>query len=73
MTEYVTFNVPQRDQDYNLIITRQGHPEQQVASGTIRAGETTLVVALADKGVQEYDLYIDGSYYQMVRVTFNNG
>ena len=71
-TEYVTFNVPQRERDYSLVITRQGHPEQQVASGTIRAGETAFVVELADKGVQEYDLYIDGTYYQTMRVTFKN-
>ena len=71
-TEYVTFNVPLRDQDYMLVITRANHPEQQMASGTIRAGENTFVVELGDKGVQDYDLYIDGSYYQTMRVTFTN-
>ena len=71
--ETVIFNVPVRTEAYKLIICRQGQADQQVASGTINPGDNTFTVALTGSGEQEYDLYIDGQYYQSMKVTFKNG
>ena len=71
--ETVIFNVPVRTEAYKLIICRKGQADQQVASGTINPGDFTFTVALNGSGVQEYDLYIDGAYYQSMKVTFRNG
>ena len=67
------FNVPVRTEAYKLIICRKGQADQQVASGTINPGDNTFTVALTGSGEQEYDLYIDGQYYQSMKVTFKNG
>ena len=72
-TETVIFNVPVRTEAYKLIICRKGQADQQVASGTINPGDFTFTVALTGSGEQEYDLYIDGQYYQSMKVTFKNG
>lgn len=71
--ETVIFNVPVRTEAYKLIICRKGQADQQVASGTINPGDFTFTVALIGSGEQEYDLYIDGQYYQSMKVTFKNG
>ena len=71
--ETVIFNVPVRTGAYKLIICRKGQADQQVASGTINPGDNTFTVALTGSGEQEYDLYIDGQYYQSMKVTFKNG
>ena len=71
--ETVIFNVPVRTEAYKLIICRKGQADQQVASGTINPGDFTFTVALTGFGEQEYDLYIDGQYYQSMKVTFKNG
>ncbi len=71
--ETVIFNVPVRTEAYKLIICRKGQADQQVASGTINPGDNTFTVALTGSGEQEYDLYIDGQYYQSMKVTFKNG
>lgn len=71
--ETVIFNVPVRTEAYKLIICRKGQADQQVASGTINPGDFTFTVALTGSGEQEYDLYIDGQYYQSMKVTFKNG
>ena len=71
--ETVIFNVPVRAEAYKLIICRKGQADQQVASGTINPGDFTFTVALTGSGEQEYDLYIDGQYYQSMKVTFKNG
>ena len=72
-TETVIFNVPVRTEAYKLIICRKGQADQQVASGTINPGDFTFTVALTGSGEQEYVLYIDGQYYQSMKVTFKNG
>lgn len=72
-TETVIFNVPVRQEAYKLIICRKGQADQQVASGTINPGDNTFTVALTGSGEQEYDLYINGQYYQSMKVTFKNG
>ena len=71
--ETVIFNVPVRTEAYKLIICRKGQADQQVASGTINPGDNAFTVALTGSGEQEYDLYIDGQYYQSMKVTFKNG
>ena len=71
--ETVIFNVPVRSEAYKLIICRKGQADQQVASGTINPGDNAFTVALTGSGEQEYDLYIDGQYYQSMKVTFKNG
>ena len=71
--ETVIFNVPVRAEAYKLIICRKGQADQQVASGTINPGDNTFTVALTGFGEQEYDLYINGQYYQSMKVTFKNG
>ena len=71
--ETVIFNVPVRTEAYKLIICRKGQADQQVASGTINPGDNTFTVALTGSGEQEYDLYINGQYYQSMKVTFKNG
>ena len=71
--ETVIFNVPVRQEAYKLIICRKGQADQQVASGTINPGDNTFTVALTGFGEQEYDLYINGQYYQSMKVTFKNG
>ena len=70
--ERVTFNVPVRTESYTLIICRKGQADQPVASGTVQAGDNIFTVELAGTGEQEYDLYINGEYYQTMKVTFTN-
>ena len=70
--ELVYFNVPVRTESYNLVICPKGQANQQVAAGTIQPGDNVFSVPLAGSGVQEYDLYIDGEYYQTMKVTFQN-
>ena len=43
-----------------------------MASGTVQAGDNIFTVELAGTGEQEYDLYINGEYYQTMKVTFTN-
>lgn len=71
--EAVAFNVPAREEAYSLIIYRKGQTNQQVASAVIEPGDTTFTVTLFGSGAQEYDLYINGEYYQSMKVTFKNG
>ena len=73
LQQTVIFNVPQREAAYNLIICRKGHADEPVASGTIAPGETAFIVALTGSGEEEFDLYIDGEYYQTMKVKFTNG
>ena len=72
-SELVEFSVPIRPENYNLVICPKGQANQQVAAGVIQPGDNVFSVPLAGSGVQEYDLYINGEYYQSMKVTFNNG
>mgnify|MGYP004525617681 FL=1 len=72
-TENVSFYVPVREEAYHLIICPKGRADLQVASGTVQPGDCTFTVPLMGSGVQEYDLYINGEYYQSMEVTFKNG
>ena len=69
--ELVEFSVPIRSESYNLVICPKGQADQQVASGVVQPGDNVFTVALSGSGVQEYDLYINGEYYQSMRVMFN--
>ena len=72
--ELVEFSVPIRSESYNLVICPKGQANQQVASGVVQPGDNVFTVSLTGSGVQEYDLYINGEYYQTMKVTFmNNG
>lgn len=72
--DLVEFSVPIRTESYNLVICPKGQANQQVASGVVQPGDNVFTVYLTGSGVQEYDLYINGEYYQSMKVTFmNNG
>ena len=71
-SELVEFSVPIRPENYNLVICPKGQANQQVAGGVVQAGDNVFTVALTGSGVQEYDLYINGEYYQSMKVTFKN-
>ena len=64
--------MPIRPENYNLVICPKGQANQQVAGGVVQAGDNVFTVALTGSGVQEYDLYINGEYYQSMKVTFKN-
>ena len=70
--ELVYFNVPVRSESYNLVICPKGQADQQVAAGVIQPGDNVFSVPLIGTGVREYDLYINGEYYQSMKVTFQN-
>ena len=61
-----------RTESYALIICPKGQADQPVASGTVQAGDNIFTVELSGTGEQEYDLYINGEYYQTMKVTFTN-
>ncbi len=72
-TETVTFTVPVQEAAYNLIICPKGRADQQVASGVVQPGDYNFTVTLTGSGEQEYDLFVNGDYYQSMKVTFKNG
>ncbi len=72
-TETVSFTVPVQEDAYNLIICPKGRADQQVASGVVQPGDYTFTVTLTGSGEQEYDLFVNGEYYQSMKVTFKNG
>lgn len=72
-TETVSFTVPVQEEAYNLIICPKGRADQQVASGVVQPGDYTFTVTLTGSGEQEYDLFVNGEYYQSMKVTFKNG
>ena len=71
--EMVTFEVPPKSEAYNLIICRKGQADRPAANGMIQPGDNTFTVTLVGSGEQEYDLYINGEYYQSMKVVFGNG
>lgn len=58
----VTFTIPAREQTYYLSI-RQGSVEL-VNNAEISPGTESYVMTVTGTGHQEYDLYIDGQFYQ---------
>ena len=65
----VTFSLPVRDTAYYLSILQDG--TQIVSNVEIAPGSNGYILALTGSGVQTYDLYIDGQFYQTQRVEFN--
>lgn len=62
----VTFTIPARGETYYLTI-RQGGAEI-VNNAEIAPGTETYVMTVNGTGTQEYDLYINGQFYQTQRV-----
>ena len=58
----VTFTIPAREQAYYLSI-RQGGVEL-ISNAEISPGTESYVMTVTGTGHQEYDLYIDGQFYQ---------
>ena len=65
----VTFSLPVRDTTYYLSILQDGN--QIVSNVEIAPGSNGYILALTGSGVQTYDLYIDGQFYQTQRVEFS--
>lgn len=68
----VMFNIPVREEAYDLIICPKGQVGEPVATAVIQPGVSFYTVALVGYGEQEYDLYIDGEFYQSMKVAFGN-
>lgn len=64
----VNFTIPSREETYYLTI-RLGTTEL-VSNAEIAPGTTSYTITIAGSGSQEYDLYIDGQFYQTQRVEF---
>ena len=69
--ESVTFNVPKREADYTLTVCPKG-ASSPVATATIPAGDDLVTITLMGKGVQTFDLYVDGVFFGEQRVEFSN-
>lgn len=67
----VTFVLPDRSEAYTLSIFQAG--KEIVGGVTIQPGETSFVTELTGSGIVEYDLFINGDFYQIQRVKFGNG
>lgn len=65
----VKFTIPARETGYYLTI-RQGGTEL-VSNAEIAPGTESYSLNVTGTGVQEYDLYIDGQFYQTQRVVLN--
>ena len=67
----VTFDVPERTEEYRIDICIAGTTEI-VASKSIAPGTTNTYALLTGVGIMEYDLYIDGVYYDTRFIDFND-
>ena len=69
VTVIYTIQLPSdRAEDYVLSIHQNGH--QLMEDTLIEAGTESIQLELTGRGVQYYELYIDGSYYKTERVEF---
>lgn len=64
----VTFSLPVREEAYYLSILQNG--TEIVSNVEIAPGSNGYVLELTGSGVQTYDLYINGQFYQTQRVEF---
>jgi len=62
----VTFTIPAREQTYYLSIRQEG--VELVSNAEIAPGTESYILTVTGIGVQEYDLFIDGQFYQTQRV-----
>ena len=69
-TVRATFTLPLKDTDFKLKIL---YEETSLGEWDIEAGSTSTTIALTGTGSQNYDLYIDGEFYQTQRVKFTDG
>ena len=65
----VTFSLPVREEAYYLSILQNG--TEIVSNVEIAPGSNGYVLALTGSGIQTYDLYINGQFYQTQRVEFS--
>ena len=65
----VTFSLPVREEAYYLSILQNG--TEIVSNVEIAPGSNGYVLELTGSGVQTYDLYINGQFYQTQRVEFS--
>ena len=70
-THTVTFNLPEREEEYRLDICI-ADTEEIIHSETIRPGTTSTLVDLSGSGTVYYDLYINGEFESQKKVTFSN-
>lgn len=68
VTKTITLNLPDREEAYTLTILFNGEPVTD--STIVAAGTSTMPVQLTGRGVQYFDLYIDGQYYATEKVDF---
>ena len=66
---HVTFSLPVREEAYYLSILQNG--TEIVSNVEIAPGSNGYVLELTGSGVQTYDLYINGQFYQTQRVEFS--
>ena len=70
-THTVTFNLPEREEEYRLDICI-ADTEEIIHTETIRPGTTSTLVDLSGSGTVYYDLYINGEFESQKKVTFSN-
>ena len=69
-TVNATFTLPLKEEDFTLKILYEG---ESLGEWTIDAGSTSTTIQMTGYGSQNYDLYIDGEFYQTQRVKFTDG
>ena len=69
-TVKATFTLPVKENDFTLKIL---YEEESLGEWKIEAGSTSTTITLTGSGSQNYDLYIDGEFYQTQRVKFTDG
>ena len=69
-TVKATFTLPLKESDFTLKIL---YEEESLGEWKIEAGSTSTTITLTGSGSQNYDLYIDGEFYQTQRVKFTDG
>ena len=69
-THTVTFNLPQREEEYRLDICI-ADTEEIIHTEPIRPGTTSTLVDLSGSGTVYYDLYITGEFESQKKVTFS--
>ena len=65
----VTFSVPEREEEFRLDICLAG-TKDVLASKMVAPGSTSVFVDLPGAGLVDYDLYIDGTYYDTRSIEF---
>ncbi len=69
-THTVTFNLPQREEEYRLDICISG-TDEIIYTEAIHPGKTSTGVNLSGSGVVYYDLYVNGEFESQKKVNFD--